>query len=430
MVHFLDIHSVIDNQLNWLTINTKFELKFLESNIKHLQMAIFCDQLGSFLISAIFCTYQLYIVCVQYLQYDVSTMTTLTYPTNNTPPSITICTESHLQLLEPFKSNLTPSLIDKLTNYSFHEEIWFFTERNFVRLSDKMENFTASKLIKRYHICYEYAFNSSVKVNYARTDRVLYIKLSSVTFGKLMMVHIHSHDTDISGSFDSMEFPGIVIHKSRDYSFIYDHYDLHFQPYPYVTDCMDYKWFKCGSQSKCLDECINNYLLRYYNQLNDNYVFRKFSNDTISYSDSLVETDYHQVALGKCAPYFRQRPCHFHLHTHYSIPTSRPLGHGAIIYGPGYAPCTMVDYMPTMVLTDFVIYALSTVGFWLGVAPPTLLYSVQTYIASKITNDRINQSDRNQLNTARFISYQIKINRELNTKLDRISRSHVNPTLK
>ena len=388
-------------------------------------MAIFCGQFGSLFISAIFCTYQLYIVCVQYLQYDVSTTTTLTYPTNDTPPSITVCTTSHWPLLRPFRDKLTPSLIGKLTNQSFHDRIGCLKEGQYLIMSDKMENFTASKLIKRYHVCYEYAFNSSVKFNFARSSRLLYIKLSSVTFDKLLFVHIHGSNTDISGNFNNLEFPSIIINKSRDYSFTYDHYDLHCQPYPYVTDCYDYNQIKCGTQSRCIEECINANLLKNYNHLNDQFVFRQLDNTSLYFNQYQVYRDRHERARKVCFPRFRWRPCHQQLYTHYSIPRIEPIGHGGIRYGPGYAPSTMVVYKPTMVLTDFVIYVLSTVGFWLGVAPPTILFNIQRYVVSQIATDQTNQSKRAKVNMERFISRQIKTNHELNVRLDLLNRQLV-----
>ena len=81
-------------------------------------------KLFSCIICTLLCLYQVNQVCVQYFAYDVNTSVVLRYPTNDTPPAITVCFNStkHSQNKMMSKSssklyqlfNSTPSAIEIL----------------------------------------------------------------------------------------------------------------------------------------------------------------------------------------------------------------------------------------------------------------------------------------------------------------------------
>ena len=65
---------------------------------------------------------------------------------------------------------------------------------------------------------------------------------------------------------------------------------------------------------------------------------------------------------------------------------------------PSFMPVTRIVYSPTISLIDFIVYILSTISFWLGIAPLSILFDIYDRIVSKLaTIDHRQRPGRNNI---------------------------------
>ena len=85
-----------------------------------------------------------------------------------------------------------------------------------------------------------------------------------------------------------------------------------------------------------------------------------------------------------CMKMFPKKECHQLIYSSSKLLiSSRSYSYFQLIYSAKKSPFTYVTYNPSLVVIDFVVYVLSTISFWLGIAPLTMMLDIRKWFEKR-----------------------------------------------
>ena len=136
----------------------------------------------------------------------------------------------------------------------------------------------------------------------------------------------------------------------------------------------------------------------------------------------------HGKIVKECENRFKSPDCYSTLYVKYSNPEKsdekeyKNASELILILRSSHMPVTRIVYSPSISLIDFIVYILSTISFWLNVAPLSILFDIYDRILRKIETDRHGQSQGQYHRNRRRHADQIqRLRTELNAQDQRLN---------
>ena len=383
------------------------------------------------------CSWQLQLICNQYFKYDVITQISILTPDTLEPPSLTTCFplesvlpktnndfigsyNSNDNLNEPIcvYNNKTPS-INEITDMVKIGVTWeeLPNKTSYEQPYDRM------KISKSFHnprVCYTFDVNETFPGNWSNsiTGEEFYKIDFMANFNTTQLpytVYIHSidrtigsHDTPFiqnllvlaKSPFSSPPPPGALGQrgtiggKVEDYTKLtYDKYRSELLTPPYVSDCEHYDQTHghCNSKLRCIEMCVIDGFIEKLGKLPNLSLIGNVTSELALIGEFDPSNDSLQSTIDHiqwtCAAKYQKQDCvqdKYHLyHGQKSVFTVIQSDAIKIALAPSPKPEIHSIYKPSLLLIDFVVYILSTVGFWLGVAPLSILFEINLFAETK-----------------------------------------------
>lgn len=136
--------------------------------------------------------------------------------------------------------------------------------------------------------------------------------------------------------------------------------ELHLQPFPYVTECRDYKLEGLISQEDCSDLCFKKKYLEKYNLVqSESYVMRHENVSFKKMSDPII--------LSFCEKSCSQVACELHQFTISADAAKSLRNSSTVLFNFPYRKI-LVNYLPKVPFWDFMTLFGSVFGLWFGVS--------------------------------------------------------------
>lgn len=320
--------------------------------------------------------WQVYYISRQYFAYNYVTRVVIEHPDELQLPATVVC------FTIQFESSLNQILTARimLEKTATVDE---FVDNIILGTSQSRGNM--HKHLLQQMVCYVLAPNVTV----AGTDRSfnqywLYLALLNMKSipqrkpmkGFLFLDKLRDH----TFNYNSFQVFDIAADNSdNSYIYKYTHYERELLPPPYATNCCDYKTqTQFDSQQDCIDNCKIKKFIEQVNYLPDFTLISKpfdypiFSPFGYAHNESLkgitdqIKRDCKQLCnmkdcyISTFVPYLSKR-----------LTVNSANGQKQLIFSiavPNQPKFTCI-YTPIMHLTDYAIYLISCVSFWLGFSP-------------------------------------------------------------
>ena len=367
-----------------------------------------------FMIAFLGCSWQIYEISSQYLEYATVTQLTIERPKFIKPPSVVYCvvpSYEELVMLDKFrylirKKNITSllqlTITDIINVTPTPDELVLICYQHFSTGADDTSsmdcrtNFRITRLYKQEQVCYQFdlIFDETLEIKQLTSSWNVNTGIYGFVFDPNMVRH---STTALFFLVDSMEdFRGLsdnfVEHsrhiinnrtglaKDNHISLSYSTFRSTLLEYPYLTNCIDYEMFDFRSQPECFEMCVANRLITLGNLTTFSIMTKE--NDT-HLADYRPITFTHTQVLPKLGLFLKlieincSRLClkpdcvkNDHVPIISAAITSRKPGFD--LHVPK-KPDIITIFIPKIRIIDYISFALSLTGVWLSLSPVVVL---------------------------------------------------------
>lgn len=362
-------------------------------------LTLFCKdplvemQVSSFhIISSLGCILQVYYIADQFFDYTTTSRVSIERRTfSSLVPTLVFCT-TVMNLIEPPVDNWYQFIQSTPFN------MWFdrtFPRRHIVDsgyrgfkhifnhisfLNQSM--FRVGKLIKRSNVCYSLRYKDPFKFNYrdvtsSSDDPILVGFIFNPNFLKKetsLNFFVHSYDSTfhgISNSLAAKHFSRVANGSITMYKIIltYKEYESFLLPFPYDTNCHDYRPIY-KSERHCYDDCHLNLSLKIQGMVPMSVIKERSYNAMVYPNASALSPRQKSVLKeikSNCTMKCKKVQCNnddFVPIVIQSIPNHKI----EVVLQASPDPLLNVISQPKINLIDFITYIVSCIGFWFGIS--------------------------------------------------------------
>ena len=371
------------------------------------------------------CAAQIYQISRQYFAYDTVTELTITRPTYVQPPAVLICSRykdlvindrmmervsseaqnQNLTIREIF--SVTPTTDELITRCKRHSSN---TYNDLPLIRNCSKYFMLEKVFKQNQICYSYDIGSNhtfeyryLTNGYSGADYFeIHLNSSFLKKSKYMTYYLIPSRMEfrgLSGNFVE-NYRSLVNSSVGNRNFVtlsYSVFRSKLLEQPYKSNCLDYKTNGFQSAAQCYEYCVGNRSLQSFNKTSFS-IMTSEDDETVDYQ-SLAESDLSLISNNQklanleqqCQSKCSKADCVSADFVPKIISAESSKFPGFELYASN-EPEIITMFKAKISFVDYLSFALSCTGFWLGFSP--LSFLVKMDIIGQLMPQKVNTSTR------------------------------------
>lgn len=348
------------------------------------------------------CAWQIYYISDQYFAYDSVTQVKITRTHNYYPPVLTFCfylrdvlnnSGEFLNIADCF--NRTPTIATIIDHALIHDEFNFIL--NEVNATTYEKFFKIEKLIKKNLICYSIRFHENIRfllyylVNGRTTPTIMKLWINGTSFrtSDLFQIYLTSTKDGARGMVGSFVAVDRKIFNSTtgegDANLIqisYNSFTSIRLPFPYKTNCLDYRTINFESKKHCFEDCLLKNTISRLGKVPFSVVVNEPLDLQIISDADIKNSTFHKIRYSieeECFSKCEKSNCKEFSYTPKLISTIQEKD--LIVYlNVADSPDIISEYIPRLSFVEYAIYVLSCISFWVAFSP------LQFLIENKVVN--------------------------------------------